>query len=207
MSDDLFRRRYRQVDFPLLLTSLSSVIDLLRSTLGVLVLTEPIFDVRLDPSASAAIVEWVRIPSTADLVAVDAAVAAFVGGATTSAPLEFNSFGASTTTSTTPTDKIAFVTQPLQPGTYQVLWNSSIRMQAVAANTGVEGRIVLTRSDGANITQTDAWDLNVNHAFNGAITFQVLAGQTITGALRFARLGASGTAEMSGARVTVDKVS
>jgi hypothetical protein len=80
-------------------------------------------------------------------------------------------------------------------------------MQAVAANTGIEGKIRITRSDGVFVEQDDAWDLANRHAFNGAITFTVLAGQTIRAFLTFSRLGVSGTAEMSGARVTIDQLS
>lgn len=207
MADDYFRRRYTQTDFTSLATSIAEGIPLLRTALAVLVLTVPVSDVRLDLSANAAIVEWLSLPSSADVAAVDAAVAAFTGGTTTSAPIEINSFGTVTSTSATPTVKITHTTGALDEGTYQVIWNSSIRMQAVIANTGVEGRISIARSDGATVAQTDAWDLANNHVFNGAITFQILAGQTIAVTLSFLRLGASGTAEMSGARITIDKIS
>lgn len=207
MADDYFRRRYTQTDFPLLITSIAEALPLLRTALVTLTLTVPIYDVRLDPSANAAIVEWITLPSSADVAAVNAAVAAFAGGTTTGAPIEINSFGAVTSTSATPTVKITHTTQPLDQGTYQVIWNSSVRMLALIANTGVEGRIAITRSDGAAVSQSDAWDLPNLHTFNGAITFVVLAGQTITATLSFLRLGASGTAEMSGARITIDKLS
>lgn len=207
MSDDYFRRRYTQADFVALPTSIGEALPLLRTALAVLTLTEPVYDVRLDPSGAAAIVEWVALPTSGDLAAVNAAVAAFTGGSTTSAPIEINSFGAATSTSGTPTVKITHTTQPLDEGTYQVIWNSSIRMQAVIANTGVEGRIAIQRSDGASVSQSDAWDLANLHTFNGAITFVILAGQTIAVTLSFLRLGASGVAEMSGARITIDKIS
>jgi len=207
MADDYFRRRYTQTDFVALNTSIGEALDLLRTALVTLTLSVPIYDVRLDPSANAAIVEWITLPSAGDIAAVDAAVAALVGGTTTSAPIEINSFGTQTSTSATPVVKITHTTGALDEGTYQVIWNSSIRMQAVAANTGVEGRISIARSDGATVAQTDAWDLANNHVFNGAITFIILAGQTIAVTLSFLRLGASGTAEMSGARITIDKIS
>jgi len=207
MADDYFRRRYTQADFTSLNTSIAEGLPLLRTALALLTLTEPVYDVRLDPSQGAAIVEWVALPSTADVAAVDAAVAAFTGGTTTSAPIEINSFAAATSTIGTPTVKITHTTEPLDEGTYQVIWNSSIRMLAVIANTGVEGRIAISRSDGASVSQSDAWDLANLHTFNGAITFVILAGQTITATLSFLRLGSSGTAEMSGARITIDKIS
>src|SRR5690606_37777636 len=106
------------------------------------------------------------------------------------------------TATTDPVEKMRATTPPRDAGTYQVVWNSAIRMQAVIAGTGVEAKIRLERSDGAFVEQTDAWDLNVRHAFNGAITFTLSAGQTIEAVLSFSRLGASGTAEMSGARIS-----
>jgi hypothetical protein len=207
MADDYFRRRYTQADFLVLATSIGEALPLLRTALAELTLTVPVNEVRLDLSQNAAVVEWLTLPLQVDIDAVDAVVAAFTGGTTTSAPIEINSFGAVTSTSATPTVKITHTTQPLDEGTYQVIWNSSVRMLAVIANTGVEGRIAITRSDGAAVSQSDAWDLANLHVFNGAITFVVLAGQTITATLSFLRLGASGTAEMSGARITIDKIS
>lgn len=207
MADDYFRRRYTQTDFTSLATSLSEALTLFRTAVAQLSLTQPVADVRLDLSENAIIVEWLTLPIQADINAVNAAVAAFTGGTTTSAPIEINSFAVATSTSGTPTVKITHTTQPLDEGTYQVIWNSSIRMQALIANTGVEGRISIARSDGASVAQTDAWDLANNHVFNGAITFIILAGQTIAVTLSFLRLGASGTAEMSGARITIDKIS
>ncbi len=82
-----------------------------------------------------------------------------------------------------------------------------MRMQAVIANTGVVATMRITRSDGVFVEQDDAWDRSNRHAYNWPITFEILAGQTITTLLTFNRLGASGTAEMSGARITVDKIS
>lgn len=207
MADDYFRRRYIQGDFTSLATSIAEALPLLRTTLTLLVLSVPVSDVRLDLGQSAAIVEWLTLPLQSDINAVNAAVAAFTGGTTTAAPIEINSFGAATSTSGTPVVKITHTTAPLAAGTYQVIWNSSLRMQAVIANTGIEGRIAISRSDGASVLQSDAWDLANLHVFNGALTFIILAGQTISVVLSFLRLGASGVAEMSGARVTIDKIS
>lgn len=209
MADESFRKTYYASEFLALtngsLAENKAVIDAALQTLDP-PLSLPVNETRLALGGAALIVEWAGLPSAADVAAVDALIPTIVSVVTTSAPIELNSFGVETSTSSTPVPKISHVTPPLQPGTYQVIWTSSIRMQAVAANTGVQARIHLERSDGAQVEQTDAWDLNVHHAFNGAITFQVLAGQTISAELSFSRLGASGTAEMSGARVTIDQL-
>jgi hypothetical protein len=205
MAESNYTRIYLRAEFTSLVGNIP--IALLAAQLTALPLTVPIMDVRFTPQEHAVIIQWGSFPSAQDILALDAAIAAFAGGTTTSSPFEYNSFGVSTSASGTPVTKLNNTTPPLDAGTYQVLWTSSLRMQAVAANTGVEGKIRLTRSDGAIVEQDDAWNLANRHAFNGAITFQVLAGQTITSLLTFSRLGASGTAEMSGVRITVDKIS
>jgi hypothetical protein len=207
MADESFRKTYYQADFTSLGGSIAANKTLLETALSQLTLIVPVNEVRLALGGAAAVVEWQALPDPADVAAVTAAVVAFVGGTTTSQPFEYNSFAAATSTSSTPVTKIDQTTPPLDAGTYQVIWTTSLRMLAVAANTGVRGTIRLTRSDGVFVEQTDGWDLTEPHAYNGAITFQVLAGQTITSLLTFNRLGASGTAEMSGARITVDKIS
>jgi hypothetical protein len=183
-------------------------IELLRTELQALVLTVPVTDARMSLSGHAVIVEWIGEPPTSqDRLDVRAKVAAFVGGTTTSEPFVYNSFAVATSTSSTPVVKISETTPALDQGTYQVSWTSSIRMQAVVANTGVEGKIRLTRSDGVFVEQDDAWNLSNRHAYNGSMPFPIAAGQTITALLTFSRLGASGTAEMSGARITIDQIS
>jgi hypothetical protein len=205
MADSNFRRFYRPSDFTALTGNLD--IGLLRTALTALTLSVPIGNIELLAPGLGVRLDWDTLPSASDITTINAAVAAFTGGSTTSQPFEYNSFGVSTSTSGTPTTKLDNTTPPLDAGTYQVLWVSSLRMQAVIANTGVQGNITLTRSDGVSVAQDDAWDLTNRHAFNGAITFQVAAGQTIRSLLTFQRLGASGTAEMSGVRITVDKIS
>jgi hypothetical protein len=209
MSDESFRKTFYAFEFTALgggsLSENKPVIDAelasIAPPLGV-----PINETRLALGGAALIVEWASLPSSADVAAVTAKVPTIVGAETTSEPFEFNSFAVSTSTSGVHAMKIDQTTPPLDAGTYQVIWNSSIRMQAVAANTGVEGKIRITRSDGVFVEQDDAWNLANRHAFNGALTFTLLAGQTIRVQLSHARLGASGTAEMSGARVTIDQI-
>jgi hypothetical protein len=133
-------------------------------------------------------------------------VPTIAGGTTTSAPFVAQSFAVSTTTSTTHQTKIDDTTPPLDAGTYQVSWVCSTRMQSIVANAGVEARIRLELSNGQFVEQDDAWNLANRHAYNGSQPFEVAAGQTIRALLTFARLGAVATVEMSGARVTVDKV-
>lgn len=194
---------------PAVFTSLVGAVindGLLRTWLSSVVLSTPLGNLEVLAPGLGVRITWDTLPSEADLAAILTRLGTFTGGTTTSAPFQYNSFPVATSVVATPTVKINETTPPLDAGTYQVIWTSSIRMQAVIANTGVEGKIRLTRSDGVFVEQTDAWDRANNHAYNGALTFQIAAGQTITALLTFSRLGASGTAEMSGARITIDQL-
>lgn len=205
MSFDQVSRFYQATEFPALVGTLERQMLHAHLTTGASY-TVPIADVQLTSSGGVRI-DWESIPTTSDLATLEARIATFTGGSVSSAPIELNQFAASTTTSAAHQTKVDYTTPPLAAGTYQVLWVSTLRMLAVAANTGIEGKVVITRSDNVSVQQTDAWDLANGHAFNGGITFVVAAGQTIRVQLTFARLGASGTAEMSGARVTIDQLS
>lgn len=206
MPESTFQRFYPRADFVALVGSLEENRSRIQTALGDLTLTLPINNVALNAYATAIVVTWEAYPPEADLDAIDAAVAAFVGGETTSQPFVYQSFATSTTTSGTHQTKIDETTPPLDAGTYQVSWVCSTKMAAVIANTGVEAKIRLERSDGAFVEQDDAWDRANRHAYNGSQPFPIAAGQTIRAHLTFARLGASGTAEISGARVTIDKI-
>lgn len=205
MPQSNFIRSYFREDF----TSLAGAIPiaLLGNHLAALSLSIPVLDVRLFPLGNGVVVELGGFPTALDVTTLDNAVAAFVGGATTSQPFIFESFAVSTSNSGTPVVKINQTTPPLDEGTYQVSWASSIRMQSVIANTGVQADITLTSSGGGSVHQDDAWNLANRHAYNGSQPFEIAAGQTITALLTFNRLGASGVAEMSGARITIDKIS
>jgi hypothetical protein len=170
-------------------------------------LSQPIIDLRETPGESGAIFEWRARPSDADLLAVDGFVAAFVGGTTTSEPFEIESLGITQATSATLVDKIDVTTPPLEPGTYQMVWCTTLRMNPAGAASGVLGTVRLTRSDGVFREQKDSWDLTAEHAFNGAITFKVTAGQTLNAKVSVSRIGANGVAEMLGVRVTIDQLS
>lgn len=202
-----FQRFYHRIDFTALVGSLEENLVLIQTALSELVLTVPMRSVTLVSTGAAIQVNWDDLPTSGDLALVDALVPAIVGGETTSQPFVYESFATSTTTSNTHQTKIDETTTPLDAGTYQVSWVCSIKMASLIANTGVEARIRLERSDGSFVQQDDAWDLVNRHAYNGSQPFEIAAGQTIRALLTFARLGASGTAEISGARVTIDKIS
>ncbi len=118
-------------------------IALLTSRARELALSVPLTDVFITPQRLAVVFEFSDFPTAADRLALANLVATFTGGSTTSQPFEYNSFGVSTSTSSTPVTKLDNTTPPLDAGTYQVLWTTSLRMQAVIANTGVEATIRL----------------------------------------------------------------
>jgi hypothetical protein len=205
MSETTFRKYYAQTEFTGMAGEYANA-DQFETYLSTVALGSPVVDVYAVGTHSIA-VEWAELPPPGDIVLVDAAVIAFAAQPTTSEPFELNSFAATTATTTTPVDKISFTTPPLEAGTYQILWASMLRMVAAVAGTGVRALITLTRSGGTSIQQESHWDLAQKVAFNGGITFRVTAGQTIGVLLQVNKIGAAAaTAEMSGARVTIDKI-
>jgi hypothetical protein len=203
MSESSFRKFYGYAEFLALSTGLIPDPEQLTAFLAT-------YGFSVVPTFAAAIggdtivVEWETFPAQTDLPLLDAAIAEFTGGVTRQLFVA-ESFAAATSNSTTPVVKIDQTTPPLEGGTYLVCWASSLRMATAAANAGVQARVRLERSDGQFVEQTDAWDLTVNHAFNGAQPFAILPGQTIHASVSFNRLGSAGVAELSGARITAQR--
>lgn len=182
-------------------------VRLLSTLIGELTQSTPVVDVRIVTSpASGVVVEWENQPTTGDVDLVDAVVAAFPGGLTSSDPIRVDSLAVETSSSPEPVTKIDHITPALDEGTYLVTWAASLQMQEVIADTRMRAELTLTRSDDFTIHQVDAWDRAEPHAFNGATAFIVATGQRLSALLAFSRLGSSGVAEMSGARITIDKI-
>lgn len=201
-------RIYQQPEF-LALSSFppqGATLALLRTRAGELETTVPIVDARVDPLGNAVVFEFGGVPSSDDFTVLDDFVEAFQQTDTSSFHSEVLSAAAATTTAATFTAKIDETTPALTAGTYMVNWQSTLRMSVAGANSGVLGRIRIERSDGQFLEQTSSWDLTVGHAFNGCVSFPVQEGQTLRSVLSFARIGSNGTAEMSGARVAIDRV-
>jgi len=163
-------------------------------------------DAVTDDGANIRVIWSQAEPTPDDEAKADQAVVDFVPVTTTDQPGQVDSFAAATTTLGTLVNKITLNHGPLTGGRWRVMWVSSIRMQTVGVASGVQATMRVARSDGPSVQQTDAWDLNVNHAYNGVFTFEVPEGLSIQATLGFSRLGLLGTAEMSGAQVVLDKV-
>jgi hypothetical protein len=199
-----YERFYPRGDFVALTGPVPA--PLLEPALLGLTLTVPIADVRLT-STSGVIVKWQDIPTGADITAVDAAIAAFAGGTTTSAPIEIESLGITSATTATLVDVIDHMTLPREAGTYQILWTSLVGMLATVTNAGVRAVITLTRSDGVSRQWEHNWNLQQPQTFAGGITFKCTAGQTIRARLQVSKLGApAATAQMAMARITIDQL-
>lgn len=201
-------RLYARSDFAALTGAIP--IDLLRSRLSGLPQTVTIIDVRFTPQQDGVIVEWLTFPGAADVQAVDDSIATFAGGTTSSAPLEVESLGITSATSSALVDVIDTTTPPLDAGTYQVFWNSLVGMLAAVANTGVRGVITLTRIRGAaNVSRQweHNWTMQQPQLFGGGITFQCAAGDRIRVLLQVGKVGTpAATAQMAMARITIDQI-
>jgi hypothetical protein len=199
VADTNIRRFYRREEFVLLNGSIP--LDLLSTTLGGLTLSVPIANLSITVPGGL-VIEWAAFPSTADITAIDAAIAAFTGGNTTSTLAVQTNNGPVTASTATAVDVIDYTTPALSAGKYQVIWNSMFRLTATAANTGA--RAIATVS---GVTQQAHWGETLVSAYNGAATFERLAGQTIRVQLQIAKIGAGAVnAEITGARFSIDKI-
>jgi hypothetical protein len=159
-------------------------------------------------SGHGVIVEWIGEPPTVqDRLDVRTMIAAFAGGTTTAEPFITVEAGPVTTTGAA-VDVIDFTSPPLDEGTYQIIFSSQFRMTAVVAGEAARALWIVTASPAAASTQQDHWGEAVVKAYNGAATIKRSAGQTIRVQLQIQEVGpGAGTAEMTKARVTVDKIS
>lgn len=201
MATQNFRIIYDRSEF--LALSGSIQLPVLTTTLLGLSLTSPIVDIRRTPSGNGVAVEWESLVSEADIDAVDDAIATFVGAATTSDPFVQTNAGPVTASNSTPVSVIDFTTPPLDFGTYDVKFSSMYRLVNTSANTAARAISIVNGSQ-----QMTHWGEAVVSAYNGSGTLQRLAGQTIRVQLQIAKVGAGAvTAEMTGARISIDKVS
>jgi hypothetical protein len=208
MSETTFRKYYAQTEFTAMAGEFVHA-EQFALYLTTLPLGLPAVDVRAVQTHSVS-VEWDDFPPPGDIAIVDAAVAAFVALPPTDEPLQAESLGITSATTSTLVDVIDVTTPPRDAGTYQVLWDCLVGMLATVANAGVRGLITLTRTQGSSVV-TRQWEHNWNlqqpQTFSGGITFECEAGATIRARLQVAKIGApAATAQMSVARITADKI-
>jgi hypothetical protein len=207
MADTSFRRFYRRAAFVALPAPAPIDVAVLSTVIGALVLDHypaGIFPFSIGDGVE---LEWAEYPLLGDFTLVDAAIAAFVGGATTAAPIIVVANAAVTTTSATPTSVIDVTTPALSAGTYQVIFSSQFRLTTTVAGEAARAIAIITASPAAAVQQLDHSGDAVVRCYNGAATLLRTAGQTIRVQLQIAEVGPGvATAEMTQARVTIDKI-
>jgi hypothetical protein len=147
-------------------------------------------------------IDWQEFPTLGDLATIAAAVASFPGGEPSHDRVAIESLGVDLNTGATYLTKLSHTTGLLDAGAYLVAWGSSV----TAEGGYVSAKLRVTRSDGHFVEHLDSWPHDTAHAFDGALVMAVDAGQTLTVLASFALLGGFGTAKMSGARLTIDRV-
>jgi hypothetical protein len=129
-------------------------------------------------------------------------VASFAGATLIEKPTVQSVAGPILATNGTLVDVIDFTTPQLTGGTYQVGWTSNLRLTANAANTGARALATINGQ-----TQPTHWDRNLVVAFNGMVTLDRTAGQTIHFQLQVSKVGSGAAdAEVTNARCTIDKI-
>jgi hypothetical protein len=204
-----YKLRFLRAEFTSLVGNIS--IALLRTELIALVLSVPITDARMMLLGNGVTVEWLGEPPTvADRQAVRDKVASFVGGTTTSAPIEVESLGITSATTAALVDVIDVTTPPRDGGTYLIVTASLLGMLATVANTGVRGVVTMTRIRGAT-SKSRQWEHNWTRAepqfFGPCLDFRCEAGDVLRVLMQVGKVGAAAaTAQMSMARVSIDQI-
>lgn len=206
MSFSQFHRFYGQADFAAL-GSGSVNFPVLQANIIAATTAEPPSIIEQTSISSVHLVWDPGAPAQAVLDAADAVVAAHTGSPTTSAPFVATNNGPVTASNATAVTVIDLTTTPLDAGTYHLDFSSQYRLQALVNGEAARAISIVTINGGAPRTQQDHWDGNVVAAYNGSATFNVNAGATVRVQLQIAEVGpGAGVAEMTLARVTVDKV-
>lgn len=178
---------------------------LLRAKLAELTLTAPIVRAEVLPTGDVAI-SFAGYPTEDDADELDQFVAEFEGGETTAKVAAVVSTGVTSASNATPVVAADGESAPLDEGQYLAVYTSTMRLSAAADATAARAIVTLTRSDGSVFTQDDHWPHEVDHAFNGSIPFDVVAGQTIHGTMAVAKVGAgAANALMADVRISLIK--
>ena len=208
MADESSKLTLYQSDFPVLVGSISENKGLFDTGLTTLGLEQSVNETRVAQGGAALIVEWATFASEADRDDVIAFALTFTGGTTSEAPIVAVNAGPVTAANATPVTVIDVTSPPLAEGTYQVVMSCQMRMQAEVSGEAARAILTLTTPPATPVPQQEHWGFAVNHAYNAVATFNRQAGQTIQVQLQIAEVGAgAGVAEITNARVTIDKIS
>jgi hypothetical protein len=183
-------------------------IALLRTELAALPLVVPITDARMMLMGEGVVVEWLGEPPTvADRAAVRNKVAAFVGGATSSAPLVSGNAGPVTAATGALVDLVDLQSPAVDKATYQVVVNAQMKMQAEVAGEAARLTMTITTTGAAPRVQRHHWPYAVDGAYNFTGTFEREAGQTIRVQVQGSEVGpGAGVAVFSDVRASIDKI-
>lgn len=138
-------------------------------------------------------VSWSSVTvSQATFDAVDADVAAHVGGNFSSLPLTAVSEGVDTDDSGAEVDKVTLDSQLLRAGTYLLGWYAEIKTNAEVALTAAVARLYVTKNGGAEQERgSKTWQFPAYNQFSGSFPFTAVDGDRYELRLAYERLGGS----------------
>lgn len=163
-------------------------------------------------------VVWLAVPLATDIAVVDGVVAAHNGTPTTAQLQQFQSLADTTNATTSYAAKqdagvdVEWVTQPLKAGAYLLRFSCQVRMNATAANTGVQAIIraglgaSLSGSDDRPYTESSFASSTIDQLYAVGDVITVTEGQRLRFQPRLRRLGSSGSVIMRNAYLDVLQV-
>jgi hypothetical protein len=161
-------------------------------------------------SGTSVVVEWASTVVSQDTFdAVDAAVAAHVGGAYANIPITEISEGESSTDATTYQSKVTLDSGLLPAGQYLLGWYCEIKTQGTVSNTAVQAVLEVAKNGGAPVERGEnTWPYPQYNDFSGSFPFTATDGESYEMTLLYKRLGASSNpAYIKRARLYILRVS
>lgn len=218
MAQDAVRRTYARIEFVSTPSDQAVNVALVRAQ----ILATPGYsvapsNVTATPDGGIEVV-WLSLPLASDEAKVDGAVAAHNGTPTTAQLQQFQSLGDTTNATTSYAAKqesavdVEWVTAPLRAGAYLLRFSCQVRMNAAAANTGVQAIIraglgsSLSGADDRAYTEDSFTSSTLDQRYLVEDVITVTEGQRLRFQPRFKRLGGSGSAIMRNAYLDVLQV-
>jgi hypothetical protein len=160
-------------------------------------------------TGSNVLVEWSGVTvAQATLDAVDAAVAAHVGGQFQATPQ--TAFAEAEDSDDTGDEKtrLTLSTGLLTDGTYEVYWYCEVKVDAEVANSAVEARLFVDKNGGGEVERgSQAWPFPQYGVFSGSFPVVVADGDDYDLRIAYERLGpTSNPAFIRRARLAVTKL-
>lgn len=186
-------------DFPALLTSVPNG-GVLQVQINAVITSAECQSISI--SAGVVTMNFDVEPNAADLILIDAVVAAHTGEPFVQGIQKMFSEAVQTEAGTTYVEKASLLSGVLAGGEYQINWYAEISVDTADGTSGVLARVMWNGTERAEAAN----DLSFYQSFNGSVIVDVDAGTSPTLALELRRVGTPNIARVRRVRMSIQQV-